>query len=175
VLAVAGLTEYDLTAEYVKAVEAPGLLQDERLDGFFYTVGHPNGNIKEATSGRIKVLIVPIKGLGIEKMLEKYPYYAEARIPHEFYPRALNTDDIKTIGVKATFVTAKDVNEDAIYAITKVVFENFEEFKTLHPAYKVLTKVDMLQGLSAPIHKGALKYYKEVGLDKYINPKLIIE
>jgi len=175
VLAVAGLTEDDLTAEYVKAVEAPGLLQDERLDGFFYTVGHPNGNIKEATSGRIKVLIVPIKGLGIEKMLEKYPYYAEARIPHEFYPRALNTDDIKTIGVKATFVTAKDVNEDAIYAITKVVFENFEEFKTLHPAYKVLTKVDMLQGLSAPIHKGALKYYKEVGLDKYINPKLIIE
>lgn len=174
VLEAAGLTEDSLTAEYVKAVEAPGLLQDERLDGFFYTVGHPNGNIKEATSGRIRVLIVPITGPGVEEMLEKYPYYAEARIPHEFYPRALNTEDIKTVGVKATFVTAEEVDTNLVYAIAKVVFENFEEFKSLHPAYQVLTKVDMLQGLSTPIHRGALKYYREVGLDKYIDPKLII-
>ncbi len=175
VLEAAGLTENDLSAEYVKAVEAPGLLQDERLDAFFYTVGHPNGNIKEATSGRIKVFIVPIKGPGIEKMLEKYPYYAEARIPHEFYPRALNTEDIKTIGVKATFITAKEVDENFVYAITKVVFENFEEFKSLHPAYQVLTKANMLQGFSTPIHRGALKYFREAGLDNYIDPKLIIE
>ncbi|HEC78006.1 MAG TPA: TAXI family TRAP transporter solute-binding subunit [candidate division WOR-3 bacterium] len=175
IIAAAGLTEKDILAEYVKAVEAPGLLQDERLDGFFYTVGHPNGNIKEATSGRIKVYIVPITGKAIDELLEKYSYYARAVIPHEFYPRALNTDDIETIGVKATFITSSAVDEDLVYAITKVVFENFEEFKSLHPAYKILTKENMLQGLSAPIHKGALKYYKEVGLDRYIAPELIIE
>lgn len=175
VVRAAGLSEKDLSAEHVKAVEAPGLLQDERLDAFFYTVGHPAGNIKEATSGRIKVRIVPIKGTGIDKLLEKHSYYARSTIPRSFYPLALNTDDIETIGVKATFVTSKNVDEKIVYAITKEVFENLEDFKSLHPAYQVLTKENMLQGLSAPIHKGALKYYREVGLDKHINPELITD
>jgi TRAP transporter TAXI family solute receptor len=158
ILRAAGLSEEDLSAEYVKAVEAPGLLQDERLDGFFYTVGHPNGNIKEATSGRIKVLIVPIKGEDVDKILQEYPYYTESVIPRSFYPYALNTEDIDTIGVKATFVTSKKVDAKTVYAITKEVFENFEDFKSLHP-----------------VHKGALKYYKEAGLDKYIDPKLVVD
>lgn len=175
VLAAIGLAEDDLSAEYVKAVEAPGLLQDERLDAFFYTVGHPSSNIKEATSGRIKVSIVPIRGQNIDKMLEKYPYYAKSIIPHSFYRYASNTDDVETVGVKATFVTSRNVDEDIVYAITKEVFENFETFISLHPAYQVLTKENMLKGLSAPIHKGALRYYREVGLGKYIAPKLIID
>jgi TRAP transporter TAXI family solute receptor len=176
VLRAVGLAEGDdLNAEYAKAVEAPGLLQDERIDAFFYTVGHPNSNIKEATSGRIKVFIVPIRGPDIDKMLERYPYYAESTIARSFYPYAKNTQDIATIGVKATFVTSKNVDEGIVYAITKEVFENFEDFKSLHPAYKVLTKENMLKGLTAPIHKGALKYYKEAGLDKHIIPKLIID
>ncbi|UCC97219.1 MAG: TAXI family TRAP transporter solute-binding subunit [Phycisphaerales bacterium] len=175
ILAAIGLAEDDLSAEYVKAVEAPGLLQDERLDAFFYTVGHPSSNIKEATSGRIKVSIVPIRGRHIDKMLEKYPYYAKSIIPHSFYRYALNTDDVETVGVKATFVTSKNIDEDIVYAITKEVFENFEAFISLHPAYQALTKENMLKGLTAPIHKGALRYYKEVGLDRYIDPKLIID
>jgi TRAP transporter TAXI family solute receptor len=176
VLTAMGLAEgRDLSAEYVKAVEAPGLLQDERIDAFFYTVGHPNANIKEATSGRIKVFIVPIRGPDIDKMLERYPYYAESTIAHSFYPYAKNTQDIATIGVKATFVTSKKVNEDVVYAITKEVFENFENFKSLHPAYEVLTKENMLKGLTAPIHKGALRYYREADLDKHIDSKLIID
>lgn len=175
VIAAAGLGDEDLQPEYVKAVEAPGLLQDERLDGFFYTVGHPNGNIKEATSGRIKVKIIPITGNIQAKMLEKYPYYAEAIIPHEFYPRALNTEDIETIGVKATFITSCTTDEDVVYAVTKVVFDNFNEFIELHPAYKTLTKENMIKGLTAPVHRGALRYYRETGLDKYIDKKLILE
>jgi TRAP transporter TAXI family solute receptor len=173
VLAAAGLSEDDLAAEHVKAVEAPGLLQDERLDAFFYTVGHPNGNIKEATSGRIKVTIVPIMGPEIDRMLEKYPYYAKSTIPRAAYPSALNTEDIRSIGVKATLVTSTRVDAEIVYAITREVFENLEEFKTLHPAYQMLTAEDMLQGLSAPIHPGALRYYREAGLDGHIDPKLI--
>ena len=176
VLKAVGLDEEtDLSSEYVKAVEAPGLLQDERIDAFFYTVGHPNANIKEGTSGRIKVFIVPIKGPGIDKMLTKYSYYAESMIAHSFYPYALNTEDIATIGVKATFVTSKNTDESIVYAVTKEVFENFGVFKSLHPSYEVLTKKDMLKGLSAPFHKGALRYYRQAGLDQYIDPKLIIE
>jgi len=175
VLTAAGLSDQDVLAEYVKAVEAPGLLQDERLDGFFYTVGHPNGNIKEATSGRIKVFIVPIRGQRIDKMVEDCPYYAKAMIPRSFYPRALNSDDIETIGVKATFVTSRDIDEDLVYALARLVFENLEEFKKLHPAYKQLTRENMLRGLTAPVHRGALRYYREAGLDKHINKNLVVD
>ena len=162
-----------IKAEQVKAVEAPGLLQDEKIDAFFYTVGHPNGNIKEATSGRIKVRIIPIKGKGIDALLAKYPYYAKAIIPKKFYPSADNEGDVDSIGVKATFVTSKNLDQNIVYAITKEVFDNLDDFKKLHPAYAVLTKENMLKGLSAPIHKGALKYYRETGLVKHIDPKLI--
>ncbi len=164
VLKAAGITEDDISAEYVKAIEAPGLLQDERIDAFFYTVGHPNGNIKEATSGRIKVRIIDLTGAGIDEMVDELPYYARSTIPVEFYPRAANQENIETVGVKATFVTSMNVPENVVYAITREVFEHLEEFKELHPAYQVLTKENMLQGLSAPIHPGALRYYREAGL-----------
>lgn len=152
----------DIKAEGVKAAEAPGLLQDGRIDAFFYTVGHPNGNIKEATSGKRKVHMVPITE--VEQLLAKYPYYAKAVVPMKFYSGATNDGDVNTFGVKATFVTSSKVPEEVVYAITKEVFDNFEAFKKLHPAYGVLTKENMLEGMSAPIHPGAMKYYKEAGL-----------
>jgi TRAP transporter TAXI family solute receptor len=175
VLSAVGIDEGEISAEYVKAVEAPGLLQDGRIDAFFYTVGHPAGNIKEATSGRIKVRLVPIEGPAIEAMIADRPYYAEAVIPCEFYPTALNEEDVVTIGVKATFVTSKQVTAAIVYAITKEVFENLDDFRELHPAYRVLSERNMLEGLSAPIHAGALKYYREAGLIEHIDPKLIVD
>lgn len=173
VLEAFGLSKDDVQAEYVKAVEAPGLLQDERLDAFFYTVGHPSGAIKEATSGRVKVKIVDIAGPEVTELAKAKSYYAASVIDVKNYPNAANTADINSVGVKATFVTSAKVSDDIVYAITKEVFENFEDFKKLHPAYSVLTKESMLKGLSAPIHPGALKYYKEAGLDGFINPELI--
>jgi len=165
--------ETDIHAEQVKAVESPGLLQDGRIDAFFYTVGHPNGAITEATSGRIPVRILDIAGPGIDALIERLPYYAVSVIPASLYPQAQNTSDAVTIGVKATLVTSADVSDDVVYAITKEVFENFEDFKSLHPAYQVLTKESMLQGLSAPLHPGAVRYYEEAGLLGSINPSLL--
>jgi len=175
VLAAVGIDEEEISAEYVKAIEAPGLLQDGRIDAFFYTVGHPAGNIKGATSGRGKLTITPITGPAIEGMVNDRPYYAEALIPQDFYPAALNEEDIRTIGVKATFVTSSSVSADIVYAITKEVFENLDDFRELHPAYKVLSERNMLKGLSAPIHPGALRYYRESGLMEYVEPKLIVD
>jgi TRAP transporter TAXI family solute receptor len=153
----------DFHAESLKAAEAPGLIQDGRLDAAFYTVGHPSGYYKEATAGVRKVKFVPIEN--IDSLLAKYPYYAKAitRVT-EFYPGAKNDKDVPTFGVKATFVTSAKVPDNVVYAIVKEVFDNFESFKKLHPAYSGLTKQNMLEGLSAPFHPGALKYYKEVGL-----------
>ena len=173
VLAAAGLSEADVQAENVNAVEAPGLLNDGRIDAFFYTVGHPNGNVKEATAGRVKVRIVNIDGDVLQALTNKYSYYAKAVLPGKEYPMAANTSDPVTVGVTATLVTSTKVPEDVVYAITKEVFENFDDFKKLHPAYQNLTRESMLKGLSAPIHKGALRYYEEAGLTEYINPALI--
>ena len=165
---LAGLDEKkDIKAFYIKAVEAAEALQNDRIDAYFYTVGHPNGSIKEATAGRIKVHIVPIPD--VEPLLKKFPYYAKTYIPKKFYPNLTNKEDmIPTFGVKATFVTRADMPDDVVYAIVKEVFDNLEAFKKLHPAYAVLTKKNMLEGLTAPIHPGAMKYYKEHGLDKYL-------
>ncbi|MBU4427397.1 MAG: TAXI family TRAP transporter solute-binding subunit [Proteobacteria bacterium] len=158
--------EKDLKAEGIKASESAMMLQDGRIDAFFYTVGHPNGSIMEATSGKRKVHFVPVEGECIDKLVAKWPYYAKAYIPIKFYPQARNKEDVNTFAVKATFVTSAKVPDKIVYAITKEIFDNLEEFKTLHEAYGVLTKENMLEALSAPIHPGAMKYYKEAGLMK---------
>ena len=155
--------ESDFHAESLKAAEAPGLIQDGRIDAAFYTVGHPSGYYKEATAGKTKVKFIPIPNA--DKVAAKYPYYAPAKTLMSNYPGAANTEEaVETFGVKATFVTSAKVPDDVVYAIVKEVFENFDKFVELHPAYEGLTKEDMLKGLSAPIHPGAMKYYKEVGL-----------
>ena len=154
--------ETDIKAENIKAAEAPGLLQDGRIDAFFYTVGHPSGAIKEAVAGTTKVRFIDIPVS--DTFLQNYPYYAKSVIPIRLYPGAENDQDIHTFGVKATLVTSVRVSEEIVYAVVKEVFDNFDEFKQLHPAFDGLTKKNMLEGLSAPIHPGALKYYREVGL-----------
>ena len=157
--------EKDIKAESIKAADAPRMLQDGRIDGFFYTVGHPNGNIKEATAGKRKCRIVSITD--IAPLVKQFPYYSLTSIDMAQYPEATNKDEkVSTVGMLATFVTSAKVPDDVVYAITKEVFENLDEFKTLHPALASLTREGMLEGLTAPLHPGAVKYYKEVGLLK---------
>lgn len=172
-LAAFGLSEKEINAEYIKAMEAPGLLQDERIDAFFYTVGHPNGNIKEATSGRIHVRFISLRGKPVDLLIQKFPYYTRATIPIKFYPNAKNFSNIDSFGVRGTLVTSAAVDEKTVYAITREIFENLDSFKKLHPAYSSLTPRGMLSGLSAKIHRGALKYYRECGLYPYIEKKLL--
>ncbi|MBN1423610.1 TAXI family TRAP transporter solute-binding subunit [Candidatus Fermentibacteria bacterium] len=164
-LTASGLNwESDIHAEAVKADAAPTLLQDGRIDAFFYTVGHPSGNILEATAGRRRVRFIPIVGAGIDSLVIAKPYYARATISSRHYPRALNASDVPTFGVKATVVTSVDVPADIVYAVTKEVFDNLPAFKKLHPAYEHLTVATMREGLSAPLHEGALRYFREADL-----------
>ena len=165
--AAAGINlDKDLKAEGMKAAESASMLQDGRIDAFFYTVGHPNGSVKEAVAGATKVNFVAVPEDVVKKLTEKFPFYAPASIPVAEYAGVTNTTDVPTFGVKATLCSSAEVPDAVVYAITKEVFENFDEFKTLHPAFASLTKESMLQGLSAPLHPGAVKYYKEVGLIK---------
>ncbi len=154
----------ELHVEGVKADAAPTLLQDGRIDAFFYTIGHPSGNLKEAVSGRRRVRFIPIQGAGIDSLLEAHPYYTRAKVPIKNYSRADNEEDIVTFGVKATLVTSSTTPDNVVYALTREVFENLKQFTRVHPAYEFLTREAMLEGLSAPIHPGAVRYYEEAGL-----------
>lgn len=162
----------ELSAEGIRAADSAKLLQNGRIDAFFYTVGHPNESIKEATAGKRKVHFVPLTGDCIDQLVAKWLYYAKAYIPISFYPMARNKENVETFGVKATFCTSADVPENVVYIITREFFNNLEDFKKLHPAYGVLTKHNMLEALSAPIHPGAMKYYKEAGLTIPPSPPL---
>ncbi len=166
VLQAAGINiEKDLKGEGIKAADAPRMVQDGRIDGFFYTVGHPNGNIKEATAGKRKCRIVSIPD--IAPLTKAFPYYSLTHIDMSQYPEATNKDeDVTTVGMLATLVTSAKVPDDVVYAVTREIFENLDEFKKLHPALAGLTREGMLEGLTAPLHPGAEKYYKEAGLIK---------
>jgi TRAP transporter TAXI family solute receptor len=146
-----------------KNTDAQSMLMRGELDAFFYTVGHPTTAIKFATVGAKKTFFIPI--VNIEDLLSKNPYYVKSFIPVSLYPQIANDEDVKTFGVKATFVTSAKIPDNVVYAITKEVFENLGSLKYSHPTLNMLTKESMVtDGLTAPIHPGALQYYKEAGL-----------
>lgn len=163
VLGASGLNaDSDLLAESLNAAEAPKMLQDGRLDAFFYTVGHPNGAISEATAGKRKVHFVPV--LGMDALLNEFPYYTAVTIPADMYPLASNEEDTPSIGVVTTLVTSSALDDDIVYAITKEVFTRLQEFKKLHPALAQLSPETMVQGLTAPVHPGAKRFFDEAGI-----------
>jgi len=149
-------------ASELKSAEQGKALCDNKIDAMVFTVGHPSGSIKEPTTSCAAV-IVEVAGPAIDKLVNENDYYRTATIPGGMYRGSPN--DVKTFGVGATFVSSTNVPENVIYNVVKAVFENFDQFKKLHPAFKVLKKEEMIKdGLSAPLHDGAVKYYKEAGL-----------
>ncbi len=149
-------------ASELKSAEQSKALCDNKIDAIVFTVGHPSGSISEATTS-CDSTIVPVTGKAIDKLVKENDYYRTATIPGGMYRGTAK--DTKTFGVGATFVSSAKVSEKVIYNVVKAVFENFDDFKKLHPAFKVLKKEEMIKdGLSAPLHKGAVKYYKEAGL-----------
>ncbi len=163
VMEAKGWTKKDFKlASELKASEQSKALCDNKIDAMVYVVGHPSGSIKEATT-TCESRLVTVADSAIDKIVKDNDYYKYTTVPGGMYKG--NPDDVKTFGVAATFVTSAKVSEKVIYAVVKSVFENFDAFKKLHPAFANLTKKDMIHnGNSAPLHRGAIKYYKEAGL-----------
>jgi TRAP transporter TAXI family solute receptor len=162
VMAAYGWTKDDFKlASELKSAEQSKALCDNKIDAMVFTVGHPSGSIKEATTSCDSVM-VEVAGPKIDKLVADNDYYRTATIPGGMYR---GTDaDTKTFGVGATFVSSAKVPEEVIYNVVKAVFENFDQFKKLHPAFANLKEAEMIKdGLSAPLHPGAKKYYKERG------------
>ena len=149
-------------ASELKSAEQSKALCDNKIDAMVYTVGHPSGSIKEATT-TCDTTLVNIAGPAVDKLVNDNDFYRTATVPGGMYRG--NAVDTKTFGVGATFVTSSNISEKVIYNVVKSVFENFDAFKKLHPAFANLKKEEMIKdGLSAPLHRGAIKYYKEAGL-----------
>ena len=149
-------------ASELQAAEQSQALCDNNIDAMVYTVGHPSGSIQEATTACDSVL-VNVANDAVTKLVEDNPFYRVATIPGGMYRG--NDNDTTTFGVGATFVTSADVSEDVVYAVVKAVFENMDQFRSLHPAFANLDPKEMANdGLSAPLHPGAEKYYREAGL-----------
>jgi TRAP transporter TAXI family solute receptor len=154
------LSDFALASE-LKADEHGPALCDGKIDGFFYAVGHPSANIQDPTTS-CGAKLVPLTGPAVDKLVGQWPYYARVTIPAGLYPN--NPQATETFGVLATLVSSTKVPADSVYAVVKAVFDNFEEFKKLHPAFSHLKPEDMVKnGLSAPLHEGAARYYKEKG------------
>jgi hypothetical protein len=155
----------DLKLETSLATEAPQLLQDGRIEAFFCTLGHPSGTLREAVSGKRKVRFIPVTGPGVDKLIAENSYYIRARVPvTAYYAGAEGAEDVESFAVVATLNAAARVPEDSVYQLTRAVFENFDAFRQRHPALAGLRKEDMLTGLAAPLHPGALRYFREAGL-----------
>jgi len=154
------LGDFALASE-LKADEHGPALCDNKIDGFFYGVGHPSANIQDPTT-TCGAQLVSLTGPAVDGLVKQYPYYAYATIPGGMY--ANNPQPTQTYGVLATLVTSSKEPAEVVYQIVKATFDNFEEFKKLHPAFAHLDPTHMVKdGLSAPLHEGALRYYREKG------------
>ncbi|MFG6176976.1 TAXI family TRAP transporter solute-binding subunit [Halomonas sp. THAF12] len=148
-------------ASQLDAAEMASALADNNIDAMAYVVGHPNGAIQEATT-TVDSRLISLNDEDIQGIVEEYPYYSMSVIPGGIYKG--NPDDVETFGVAATFVTDSDTSEEVVYQTVKAIFDNFDRFKQLHPAFANLDPQEMVsQGLSAPLHEGAARYYREQG------------
>ena len=143
--------------------ECPHALKDKKIDGYSFVVGHPTANITDAATS-LPIDILNIEGSEIDKLLAEKPYFAKGVIPKGSYDGV--DHDVNTIGVKAVLVTSKDTKDEAVKAVIKAILDNFDEYKTLHPALKSVKKEDLVQGLSAPLHPAAEAAFKEAGILK---------
>jgi len=154
------LSDFSLASE-LKADEHGPALCDNKIDGFYYGVGHPSANIQDPTT-TCGAKLVPLTGAAIDRLVADHPYYAKATIPGGLYSG--NPNPTQTYGVLATMVTSAKTPDDVVYNLVKATFDNFDEFKKLHPAFANLDPANMVKdGLSAPLHPGAAKFYKEKG------------
>ncbi|GHE21610.1 TAXI family TRAP transporter solute-binding subunit [Halomonas urumqiensis] len=162
VMEAKGWTEDSFSlASQLDAAEMAAALADNNIDAMAYVVGHPNGAIQEATT-TVDSHLVPLNDDTVKSIVEEFPYYSMSVIPGGLYKG--NDEDVETFGVAATFVTTAETDEEIIYQTVKAVFDNFDRFKRLHPAFENLDPEDMVSsGLSAPLHDGAARYYREQG------------
>jgi TRAP transporter TAXI family solute receptor len=146
----------------IKTSDQTRALCEGKIDALVYAGGHPNGAIQQVTS-TCQTKLIDVSQDDIAKLIALHPFYVRASIPGGMYNS--NPQETKTFGVRALLVASADLDDNTAYEVVKSVFENLENFKTLHPVFSTLDVADMVaKARIAPLHPGAEKYYREKGL-----------
>ena len=145
----------------LKIEDTEDALIDNEIDAYFFMMGHPAETIQNAAISTA-ISIVPIIGPQLDEFIKKNQYFIKDVIPAGLYKGV--DEAIETFSVKAVVVTSVDTSDKLVYTFVKTILENFDEFKTLNPAYSNVTRESLLEGLGVPLHKTAKKYFKEIGL-----------
>ncbi len=158
----AGIHPSDFSeVSYLKAQDSPSALREDKIDGYFYMVGHPNENLKEAALSVDSSLIL-LDGKPLYNLIEKYPYYTISEISANLYHKI--DESISSIGVRALLVTDEKTSDESVSILLKAVLDNFDKFKEYYPNHKSLQKSDLVQDLTVPLHPAAERYYRQAGL-----------
>ncbi|MFM1919439.1 MAG: hypothetical protein RLZZ303_1073 [Candidatus Hydrogenedentota bacterium] len=155
--------QQDITPESIRSADCPKMLHDDRIDAYFFTVGHPTAQMQEVSVGRRKVRILPITGM--DALIEQQPFYTKASIPLEHYTGMANEEEyVETIGVTTLLLTSSEAEDETVRRFARALYENLELFRQQHPALAGLDPKFMIQTGIVPIHPGAETYYREIGL-----------
>ena len=160
ILAANGLTFDDLKAQHLGFAASTEAMKDGQCDAAFVTAGIPTTAVMEYANTN-DMILVPIDPQTMDTLLNDYPYYTEFVIPADTYG---NAEDVTTVAVKATIIVRDDLDEDTVYTLTKSLFENQEEIAKAYAKGAELDINTAAQGIPTPLHAGAEKYYKEVGV-----------
>lgn len=161
VLAAAGIELSDIKPQYQSFEDSKEALKDKKIDAAFIVAGPPTTAITElaTTNG---VYFINIEGETRDKIMESCPYYSAQAIPAGTYPG--QDEDVETIAVKATIVVSAYLDEDTVYKMTSAIFDHADEIAIEHAKGNELDLNAATEGMTAPFHKGAAKYYKEHGI-----------
>ena len=148
-------------ADYSAPDEAEALCNGE-YDAFSLAVGHPSPLIKEAAA-TCDVVLVPIEGPALDKIIADEPLYTTSVVPADTYRN--NPNPVPGLGLTATLLTTDRVDADVVYEATKALFVGLDRLREASPIFRSLSAEQMAHdGLSAPLHEGAARYYSEAGL-----------
>ena len=162
ILAAAGLSESDIQPQYQSFGDSADALKDGKIDAAFIVAGAPTPAIQELCTST-DAYLVPIDGEVAEKLMSTSPYYTTYKIPAETYKG--QTEDVTTVTVKATLIVSTSASEDDVYNITKAIFDNIDAIKAAHAKGAELSLANATEGMTAPFHKGAAKYFAEKGIN----------
>ncbi len=161
VLAAAGLTEEDINAQYQSFGDSTEALKDGKIDAAFIVAGAPTPAITELAT-TTEAYLVPIDGDIAAAVMANCPYYTVVTIPAGTYPK--QDADVQTVTVKATLIVSASADENAVYEITKAIFDNTAAIAAEHVKGAELSLENATSGMTAPFHKGAARYFAEKGI-----------
>ncbi|WP_373354027.1 TAXI family TRAP transporter solute-binding subunit [Pseudoroseicyclus sp. CXY001] len=157
-----GISFDDFTAERLNFNETADALANGDIDAGFWSVGAPTSSILNLATTN-DIVVIPLSEAEVEAALGADPTFASLSLPGGMYEGV--ADDIATVGVPNVLVVSSEMDEEAVYQITKAMYENIAELQAVHPAANETTVEFSMNATPVPLHPGALRYYEEIGAE----------